>query len=141
MATKIDHPVRRGSEVGLDHFMNIETDPRGKDVLDPYSIGIYDIHYQIRNSIGVTRTVNKSVAGAPDMISWMEYRTHDYWWILSIINRLIRAEKELITGMSFFIPSLSDLVTYLQNLSRKKNEDKIVKFGVTPGGPVTNKRS
>jgi hypothetical protein len=113
--------------------MRQEKDPTGKVILDPYSFYMTDINYYIRNSIGTTRLIDRSSAGAPDLISWMEYETHDYWWLLCLVNLIIYGEKEIIPNMLFFLPRIPDVHAFMQQSVNRRKGVRIVKLGVTPG--------
>jgi hypothetical protein len=117
---------------GIDHYMNKAVDPTGKEILDPYSFVVTDIHYNLRHSIGTSKLITVATAGVPDLVSWQEYRTHDYWWLILIVNKMIRGEKEMISGTTLYVPTISDLGAYIESLRRKRIGGRIVSLGVTP---------
>ena len=46
---------------------------------------------------------------APDLISYVEYGTEDYWWHIMAYNGLFRY-RDFTAGLSIKIPSLSEIV-------------------------------
>jgi len=100
MAAKTQRYKRSGS---IENFMKLVTNPNdGKTMLDPYTFFMTDLQYSLRNTYGFSRRISRSTSQAPDLISWVEYGTHDNWWLLLLANGLASGHQDIEVGMSFF---------------------------------------
>jgi hypothetical protein len=131
--------TRNKTAMSLENFMRQATSPSGKPILDPYSFYMTDINYYMRDRQGTTRLIDRSSAGAPDLISWMQYGTHEYWWLLCLVNIIIYGEKEIIPNMLFFLPRIPDVHSFMQQFVNRRRGEKIVRLGVTPGAENTSR--
>jgi hypothetical protein len=120
------------SPLSLENFMKQVKDNNGKTILDPYSFYMTDINYYTRNNTGTTRMIDRGSAGAPDLISWMEYDTHDYWWLLCLVNLIMYGDKEIIPNMLMFLPRTTDIQAFIQQSVTARKTARIVRLGVTP---------
>jgi len=96
----------------IDNFFKVVTDPNGKDILDPYTFLWTDFPYFLRNSDGLAIRIDVSLEGVPDLISWSNYGTHDYWWIIAIANQMVTPDNEIVPGMNLFLPNTVDISNF-----------------------------
>ena len=73
MATNIKRPY------SMDNMFATAVDPNNKTILDPYTFLWCEFPYYLRNSFSSVMTLTIQNAGAPDLVSWTQYGTHDYW--------------------------------------------------------------
>ena len=130
MATNINRPY------SIDNFFKLATDPSNKTILDPYTFFWTDLPYFLRNSIGQVRRINVSKEGAPDLISYQEYGTHDLWWVLSMANQMIIPEEEIAIGTNVYIPGQGDLNNFLTQVTARGSTLRIISFQPTPVSEV-----
>jgi hypothetical protein len=112
--------------MSIENFQRQAIDPNNKTILDPYTFFMTDLPYYLRNSPGVTRRISRSTAYAPDLISYVEYGTHDFWWGICIANRMTRGEREIEPGIDFYVPSSAELNSFIVQAQKRKVGGKIV---------------
>jgi hypothetical protein len=122
MATNINRTY------SIDNFFKTAVDPNNKTILDPYTFFWTDLPYFLRNSIGQVRRIDVSKEGAPDLISYQEYGSHDLWWILSIANQMITPETELEIGTNVYIPSPGDVSNFLSQVNQRNVSLRLITF-------------
>lgn len=124
MATQYKAPM------SLDNFLKVSQAPDGKSILDPYTFYMTELPAALKASTGQTLRIDRSTAGVPDLISWNQYSTHDYWWMLCLVNLMIRPESQIVPGEIFFLPSLPDVDAFITSATRQARTPKIVRLGV-----------
>lgn len=65
-------------------------------------------------------TITDANIGAPDLISYKEYGTHDLWWIILLINRIQDPINELVPGIKIAVPFKQDIDSFIQLKEEKK---------------------
>jgi hypothetical protein len=120
MATNVSRPY------SIDNFFKVVTDPNGKDILDPYTFLWTDFPYYLRNSNGAVQRIDASLDGVPDLISWDNYGTHDFWWVISIANEMVTPDTEIIPGMNLFLPSTTDITNFYQQIIARSQQGRLV---------------
>lgn len=55
-------------------------------------------------------TVRQEERGSPDLISFREYETEDYWWHIMSYNGICRF-RDIVEGMTLKIPNLGAIIS------------------------------
>lgn len=110
----------------IDNFFKVVTDPNGKDILDPYTFLWTDFPYFLRNSDGLAVRIDASLEGVPDLISWDNYGTHDYWWIIAIANQMVTPDTEIVSGMNLFVPNAADINNFNAQVTARLQQGRLV---------------
>jgi hypothetical protein len=110
----------------MDNFFKVVTDPNGKDILDPYTFLWTDFPYYLRNSNGGVQRIDASLDGIPDLISWNNYGTHDFWWVISIANQMVTPDTEITPGMNFYLPTATDITNFYQQTVARSQQGRLV---------------
>lgn len=51
----------------------------------------------------------------PDLISYKNYSTVKYWWIICVVNNISNPLTEIEDGMILKIPNIQDILNFYQN--------------------------
>jgi hypothetical protein len=63
----------------------------------------YDVNYYLVNDTDLMR---------PDMISYKNYGTVNYWWIICYINNIFNPFNDLYVGQQLKIPNVIDIYEF-----------------------------
>ena len=88
-------------------------DASGMRVLDLSSFRYRDIHRFIPATALRSYQVRSDETGSPDMISYRVYGTHDYWWVICILNGITDPFSQFPAGTIIQLPSRFSIEQYL----------------------------
>lgn len=106
----------------LDNFIGTMTYDN-QTILDLSNFTFIDLYNNIKSSVANVRLVTDSYAGTPDLISYEEYGTVKYWWIICLANRISDPFKELYAGRYIAIPSLDSINSYYQQIQERTTNE------------------
>ena len=102
------------SQVGSFGRAFSETEDRsGMEILDLSSFRYRDIRRFIPATAFRSYQVRSDETGSPDMISYRVYGTHDYWWVICIINGVTDPFSQFPAGTVLQLPSRFSIEQYL----------------------------
>jgi len=55
----------------------------------------------------------------PDMISFRNYNTVGYWWLLMSVNKIFDPFNDLYVGMKLQIPNILDIYEFYKRFGRR----------------------
>lgn len=67
-----------------------------------------------------THTVTQDERAAPDLISWREYKTTDFWWHIIAYNELI-SYREIVEGLVLRIPKMANIIALTTDSALRQN--------------------
>ena len=120
MATNIKRPY------SMDNMFATAVDPNNKTILDPYTFLWCEFPYYLRNSFSSVMTLTIQNAGAPDLVSWTQYGTHDYWWIISIANQMANPDTDMVSGINFYLPNAVDITNFLSQVNQRSQGSRLI---------------
>lgn len=126
MATSTSTATPYVRPMSIDNFQRTAIDPNNKTILDPYTFFMTDLPYYLRDTQGIIRKISRSTAYAPDLISWVEYGTHDLWWVLCIANLITQGEVEITPSSEFYIPPAAAIAAFVVQMQKRKAGTTIV---------------
>ena len=81
--------------------------------------GVEELDYLDRalGSFALTHTptyyrVDETDIARPDMISYVNYKTTQYWWIICLVNKIQNPFTDIAVGDILTIPYISDIYTF-----------------------------
>ena len=98
-----------------DAYYNIITDENQKLQLDLLSSIFKDFKNFIKNRFVKIAVIDDDLENNADLISFRFYRTTNYWWLICEVNNITDPLTELTRGKQLAIPSLSDILLYIQS--------------------------
>ena len=51
----------------------------------------------------------------PDLISYSQYNTVEYWWIICVVNEIQNPLNDLVSGQLLKIPNILDIYAWTKN--------------------------
>lgn len=94
--------------------------------IDPLRDRIVPMLLKIRSY--TEHQVSQDERGAPDLISYREYGSTDFWWYIMAYNGIARY-KEIVEGLVLRIPehaSIVSVVSYADMMPDKLNQSKYI---------------
>ena len=98
-----------------DSYYNTITDQNGKLQLDLLSSIFKDFKNFIKNKFVKIITIDDNLENKADLISYKYYGAVNYWWLICEVNNITDPLTELTRGKQLAIPSLSDILLYIQS--------------------------
>jgi hypothetical protein len=109
------------------NFFTTQTDNNGVVSTDPVSFDFREIFEFFKTKQVKLRRISEAEEAAPELISYQEYGTHQYWWVIMYLNKLQDPINELTAGTLIAIPSLSDVEEFRQaNLSGQTRGETVI---------------
>ncbi|NNK83727.1 MAG: hypothetical protein HKO92_11440 [Flavobacteriaceae bacterium] len=97
------------------NFFDTQTDNNGIVSSDPIAFDFKEFFEFMRTKRIKQRRISESEEGAPDLISFQEYGSEQYWWVIMLINKIQDPINELTAGTLLAIPRLSDVEEFRQS--------------------------
>jgi len=102
-------------------------DLRGTTITDVMSFDLFNLRSSLIGKVVGQHRVTAWTTGAPDLISWLEYGTEDYWHILCLVNGIIDPISEIVPPMVMVIPLQTDINNYIQG-TNVQSRSVLVRF-------------
>jgi len=106
--------------------MNEVEDMNGDPFPDVLSLPFLDLKGFVINKIGRQHVISDNTAQQIDLISFLMYGDHQYWWLLMILNSIQDMFTELTTGKTIAIPQQSDIEAFYQNIRSSAQKGTVV---------------
>ena len=74
-----------------------------------------------------THQVTQDERAAPDLISFREYGTTNYWWHIIAYNQLI-SFREIVEGVVLKIPSQTEILSITTDVATRNNAEPVVVY-------------
>lgn len=87
----------------------------GLELTDPIDWDFREFIEFMRNKNVKIIRLQEANAYAPELLSYLEYGTHEYWWIICYLNKIQDPINELEPGLQIAIPFLSDIEEFRQS--------------------------
>ena len=107
-------------------FYSTQTDNDGNVLTDPITFEFNQFLEFMRDKRAKVITITEVNEGAPESISFDEYGTHEFWWVILFVNRIQDPINELTAGTRIAIPFLSDIEAFRQGREAGKNRSETV---------------
>ena len=115
------------SSYNRKNFFSTQTDNNGNVSTDPVSFELREIFEFFKTKQVKLRRISESEEASPELISYQEYDTHEYWWIICYLNKIQDPINNLEAGTLLAIPSLSDIEEFRQaNLSGQTRGETVI---------------
>lgn len=98
------------------------TTHENNDVIDEATFNYKDFQRFILRLKVKNRNVRNDEVGSPDLISFREYGSHKFWWLINFANGIIDPFTELTAGRNIVIPPRGVIDAYRQ--VRVKNNQR-----------------
>jgi len=98
-----------------DNFYGTMTDTDGEVLTDPIQYEFQAFIEFMRNKDVKVRRLSESDEKIPDLISYVEYGTHEFWWVICYINKIQDPINELEAGLEIAIPFIKDIEEFRQS--------------------------
>lgn len=121
-------------------FYLAKTDQHGDKVLDVLSPTWARIAEALKTIPTKVIIVDDSMVANLPAISWDQYGSVDYWWIIAQVNNIIDPMSEVVSGKKLKIPSLSDIQAILQSNPQKSSESSSSSSGGNKTAKFTRRR-
>jgi len=72
--------------------------------------------FQIKNTPGYAR-IDASDIQRPDLMSWKNYSTVRYWWIVLMENGIQNPLEQIIEGERYLLPNILDIYRFYRKFS------------------------
>jgi len=102
------------------NFYGSVVDPNGRTIIDPINFSFSEFYNFIKDKEALIHRVTEDQEAMPDLISFINYNSENYWWIICFINKISDPLTELPPGKILGIPLLNDIEEYFQ-IQRSKN--------------------
>lgn len=106
------------------NFFNTISDPDGVPITDITSFNAGGLRQYLVGKIVTTHHVNSITAGLPDLISYVEYGSEQYWWLICLVNGVVDPINEIAAGMNLIIPTKADLDAFIKKVQTPTNATK-----------------
>lgn len=107
-------------------FYSTIIDPNTNEtVLDIMSFKFSDLFNFIKDKSAIVYTITEAEEYQADLISFNNYGTEQYWWIVCLVNKITDPLTQLYAGKVLAIPDLGDVEEFYQ-LQRSTNKNTIV---------------
>ena len=74
--------------------------------------------FEIKHTPKYYRTDEHDVS-RPDLISWTNYGTVAYWWIICLVNNIQNPLSDIEVGMILKIPHLTDIYSFYKRYTNR----------------------
>lgn len=115
------------SSYNRKNFFTTQVDDDNISSIDPVSFDFKGLFEFFKTKQVKLRRISDAEEAAPDLISFQEYGTHAYWWVILYLNKIQDPINELTAGTLIAIPSLSDVEEFRQaDLSGKTRGETVI---------------
>ena len=109
------------------NFFTTQTDSEGNVSTDPVSFEVREVFEFFKTRQVKLRRISASEEASPELISYQEYDTHAYWWVICYLNKIQDPINELEAGTQLAIPRLADIEEFRQaNLSGQTRGETVI---------------
>lgn len=96
-------------------FYGTMTNNEGIVLTDPIEYDFQEFIEFMRNKRVKVIRINEADEFSPDLLSYAEYGTHEFWWVICYLNKIQDPLNELQAGMEIAIPLLKDIEEFKQS--------------------------
>lgn len=97
------------------NFFGTMTDDNDIVLTDPIQYDFQEFLEFMRNKNVRVIRLEEHNAYAPELISYLEFGTHEFWWVICYLNKIQDPINELEPGIEIAIPFLSDIEEFRQS--------------------------
>ena len=97
------------------NFFGTQTDNSGTISTDPVAFDFVEFFEFMRTKRVKQRRISAAEEGSPDLISFQEYGSEQYWWVIMFINKIQDPINELTAGTLIAVPLLRDVEEFRQS--------------------------
>ena len=117
------------SKYSRDNFYGTMTNNDNEVLTDPLQYDFEEfIEFMRDKDVRVVR-LSESNERLPDAISYFEYGSSEFWWVICYVNRIQDPLNELDAGLEIAIPFIRDIEEFKQsqNSSQTRGETVILR--------------
>ena len=106
-----------------DNYFDITLNSKNEYDYDTLSFQFIDFRKWLKKqdpSSYKTHTVNQLEQNLLDLISFEEYGTESYWWIIAIANNMLDPVNDVKYGTTLIIPTRNTISTYIATLTKQE---------------------
>lgn len=106
------------------NFFSTINGPDGTPITDITSFSAGGLRQFLVGKIVTPHHVNSITAGLPDLISYLEYGSEQYWWLLCVVNGIVDPINEITIGRNLIIPDKADMDAFIKQVQTPTNASK-----------------